>query len=117
MRVEGHENEIPGILRLLNITDIHDSTVSIDAIGAQRTIAEKIIKSDADYILGLKANQKTIFDLVELKYGGMAPKLLASQSGGLVETTDGDHGRIEVPCLETLFTSMVKHAKGSLRSP
>ena len=48
MRVEGHENEIPGILRLLNITDIHDSTVSIDAIGAQRTIAEKIIKSDAE---------------------------------------------------------------------
>jgi len=37
---------------------LKDCIVTIDAMGCQRAIAEKIIAEGADYILALKGNQK-----------------------------------------------------------
>ena len=39
---------------------LKDSIVTIDAMGCQRAIAEKIIALGADYILSLKGNQKRV---------------------------------------------------------
>ena len=37
------------------------ATVSIDAMGCQRDIAEKILEKEVDYLLGLKGNQGTLY--------------------------------------------------------
>lgn len=42
-------NEITAIPKLLEILSIKDCIVTIDAMGTQKEIAEKIIKADADY--------------------------------------------------------------------
>ena len=50
---------------LLNGLEVSGSTVSIDAMGCQKEIAELIIDKEADYLLALKGNQGSLFEEVE----------------------------------------------------
>lgn len=92
--VEDKSNEITAIPRLLELLDIQGDTVSIDAMGCQKTIAQKIVAGGGEYVLALKENHGTLF--------AKAKTLLdeASMDGrGLIldgdEQADGGHGRIE----------------------
>ncbi len=60
--VDGKENEIVAIPRLLELICIENAIITIDAIGCQREIAEKIIDQQAQYILQVKSNQKTLLE-------------------------------------------------------
>ena len=51
---------------LLEMMAIEGAIVTIDAMGCQREIAQKIIDKKADYILALKGNQGSLRDDVEL---------------------------------------------------
>ncbi len=51
-KTEDKSNEITAIPALLDLLEISGSTVTIDAMGCQKTIAIKIIDKQADYILG-----------------------------------------------------------------
>ncbi len=50
-------NEIVAIPALLDMMAIEGAVVTIDAMGCQRAIAEKILAKKADYIIALKGNQ------------------------------------------------------------
>lgn len=63
---EEKSNEITAIPKLLEMLEIRGCIVTIDAMGTQKEIAEKIIDKDADYILSLKENQKTLYNDVKL---------------------------------------------------
>lgn len=58
--VDEKENEIVAIPKLLDVVDIMGGLVSIDAIGCQTAIAEKIISRGANYLLAVKGNQPTL---------------------------------------------------------
>ena len=62
VKVDDKSNEITAIPKLLEILDVAGCTVTIDAMGTQKKIAEKIIENKADYILGLKGNQGNLHD-------------------------------------------------------
>lgn len=62
VKTEDKSNEITAIPKLLDMVDIKGCTVTIDAMGCQKTIAKKILSKGADYILNLKENQKTLYD-------------------------------------------------------
>ena len=62
---EKKSNEITAIPELLKLLEIKGCLVSLDAMGTQRNIADKIIKKDADYLLAVKENQKNLFDATE----------------------------------------------------
>ena len=51
-------NEITAIPELLQLIDIKGGIVTIDAMGCQKEIANKIIEKQADYVLAVKHNQK-----------------------------------------------------------
>ncbi len=53
-------NEINAIPELLDLLDLQGSTITIDAMGCQKTIADQIIKKGANYVLALKENQQTL---------------------------------------------------------
>jgi len=55
-------NEITAIPTLLDMLELSGAVVSIDAIGCQRTIAQKIVDNKADYVLALKDNHKQLFE-------------------------------------------------------
>lgn len=87
--VAGKENEIVAIPRLLDLICIKNSIITINAIGCQTAIAKKIRENQADYILQVKNNQKTLLENIEDSF---AVKKTVS-----VDTTeDCGHGRVEV---------------------
>ena len=53
-------NEITAIPRLLDLLEIAGSVVTIDAMGCQTEIAEKIVEKEADYVLAVKGNQPAL---------------------------------------------------------
>lgn len=59
-KVDEKSNEIKAIPELLKKLAIEGCTVTIDAMGTQKKIAEQIIDKKADYILQVKGNQETL---------------------------------------------------------
>lgn len=57
-------NEITAIPELLEALHIKGLLVSIDAMGCQREIAEKIVHKGGDYLLAVKGNQPTLYQQV-----------------------------------------------------
>ena len=58
-------NEITAIPKLLELLNLGGAIVTIDAMGCQRNICEQIKNRNADYVIGLKANQKTLYQDVK----------------------------------------------------
>ena len=56
--VDEKSNEITAIPELLSRLNIRKQVVTIDAMGTQTKIAEKIRNKKADYVLALKKNHK-----------------------------------------------------------
>jgi predicted transposase YbfD/YdcC len=88
-------NEIIAIPRLLDIMAIEGAIVTIDAMGCQRDIAQKILDKKADYVLALKGNQGTLRADVDLFVAEQRASGFEDTTISRHETVDGDHGRIE----------------------
>ena len=86
--VHEKSNEITAIPKLLDILTIKGCIVTIDAMGCQKKIAEKIISKNANYILMVKDNQKNLRVQIEDSF-----KTQDSQTTNT--TLDFGHGRIE----------------------
>ena len=95
VKVADKANEIVAIPKLLDMLAIEGAVVTIDAMGCQRAIAQKIIDKKADYILALKGNQGTLRDDVDLFAAEQKAKDFQDTTISRHRTVDGDHGRIE----------------------
>jgi predicted transposase YbfD/YdcC len=88
---EAKSNEITAIPLLLERLALAGALVTIDAMGCQSKIAQKIIDRGADYLLALKENQPNLHGEVERYFDDADDAALDR-----FETTDGEHGRIEI---------------------
>jgi len=95
VKVAEKSNEIIAIPKLLDRLAIEGAIVTIDAMGCQRDIAQKIIDKKADYVLALKGNQGTLREDVELFAAEQKARGFADCELSQDITVDGDHGRIE----------------------
>lgn len=95
MKTKEKSNEITAIPELLTVLEIEGCIVTIDAMGCQKEIAKTIIDKGADYVLGLKGNQGTLHDDVELYFEDCRASGFTDCPYDYHETIDGDHGRIE----------------------
>ena len=68
MRVNEKTNEIKAIPELLDILCLKGCVVTIDAMGTQKDIAEKIIEKEANYILQVKGNQEKLMEDIALYF-------------------------------------------------
>ena len=93
---EDKSNEITAIPELLEILEIKGCIVTIDAMGTQKEIAEKIISKEADYILTLKENQKNLYNEVKLFLDDIRKDEDVISSTDYHKTVDKGHGRIEI---------------------
>ena len=66
VKVAEKSNEIVAIPKLLDMLVVEGAIVTIDAMGCQREIAQKIIDKKADYVLALKGNQGSLREDVEV---------------------------------------------------
>jgi predicted transposase YbfD/YdcC len=74
---------------------IEGAIVTIDAMGCQRDIAQKVLGKKADYLLALKGNQGSLREDVELFVAEQQAVDFKDTPVSRDQTVDGDHGRIE----------------------
>lgn len=84
---DAKSNEITAIPKLLEILVIKGCTITIDAMGCQKKIVEKIIEGGANYVIAVKENQKELSTQVQ--------KMFELQKGTVDESIDAGHGRVE----------------------
>jgi predicted transposase YbfD/YdcC len=90
-KVSEKSNEITAIPNLLQWLDLKGNIVTIDAMGCQHEIADKILDKQGDYVFSLKGNQGTLNDDVRTYLNDEA---LISPLQPYVHHDKG-HGRIE----------------------
>lgn len=95
VKVDDKSNEITAIPDLLDLIDITNSIVTIDAIGCQKDITKKIIDKNGHYCLAVKNNQKLLYsELKEYFDFALKDKEEIKEIYQYVETNK-EHGRIE----------------------
>ncbi len=91
-RVREKSNEITAIPTLLDKIALEGSIVSIDAMGCQYEIADKIVKKKADYLFSLKGNQGTLHEDVKEKRA-VSRLVLQIHDELIVEAPEGEEER------------------------
>ena len=95
VKVDDKSNEITAIPQLLDMLEVAGCIVTIDAIGCQTEIAEKIIEKEADYVLAVKGNQGNLYEDIVGYFDWALEDKFNQTSYTTYETIDGEHGRIE----------------------
>jgi predicted transposase YbfD/YdcC len=96
IKTEEKSNEITAIPELLRMLEISGCIVTIDAMGCQKDICKTIVEKDADYVFSLKGNQGSLHSNVALFFQDQKRNGFKDASFDYHQTTDGDHGKIEV---------------------
>lgn len=91
----GKGNEIVAIKGLLDTLMLKGCIVTIDAIGCQTDIAQKIVDQGADYLLAVKGNQGTLADALRDFFTDGDACGFGTLPISRHETLEKDHGRIE----------------------
>ena len=94
--VEQKSNEITAIPELLNQIQIKGQIITIDAMGTQTAIAEKIRQKRADYVLALKKNQSSMYEDVTEYFEKEEFLREIRKSGNYKRTEEKAHGQIEI---------------------
>src|SRR4051812_4624726 len=91
--VDGKSNEITAIPALLETLSLKNSIVTLDAMGCQKAIADRILERGADYLLVLKANHSKAFRAVKecCEQHCFAP---GATTKPVFDAFDDSHGRL-----------------------
>ena len=94
MKVDDKTNEITAIPQLLEMLQLKEATVTIDAMGCQRDIAQNIIDQGGHYIFALKGNQSSLQEDVQTFLEDVIARGTAPPCD-YYETMEKSHGRLE----------------------
>ena len=95
IKVDEKSNEITAFPALLDMLTLSGCIVTIDAMGCQRAIAQKILDRDADYILAVKENQPSLHTKVREMFTDTEASDVSYTIPERHAATGKDHGRIE----------------------
>jgi predicted transposase YbfD/YdcC len=93
--VDAQSNEITAIPALLDLLDVEGAFVTIDALGCQKAIAQKILDRGADYILTVKDNQEHLLDDIQETFTQAFDSDFAGMEHDTYTTQERGHGRQE----------------------
>ena len=93
-KADGKSNEMTAIPELIKLLDLEQCMVTIDAMGCQKNIAQTIVDHKADYIGGIKANQRNLYEYCQKMFSEEERVYLPACYGNYV-TEENAHGRSE----------------------
>jgi predicted transposase YbfD/YdcC len=96
VKTKEKSNEITAIPALLGLLELRGCIVTLDAMGCQREIAEKIREQGADYVLAVKKNQKELHQAIEDYFETAEGADYRAVPLERLEEVDSGHGRVEV---------------------
>ena len=88
-------NEITAIPLLLDLLDLKGALVTIDAMGCQTEIAEKIVEREGDYVLTVKENQPHLLEDIQQSIVDASENDFEGLEHDTFETREKGHGREE----------------------
>lgn len=89
-------NEITAIPRLLEMLDLRQKLVTIDAMGCQKDIASLIVGKGGDYLFQIKANQPSLLAQSQAGFGQQPVQATAREAFTYA------HGRTESRSIDTI---------------
>lgn len=95
-KVAEKSNEITAIPELLDVLAVEGCVVTIDAMGCQTEIAEKLISQQADYRLAVKGNQGTLVEDIADLFAGFEQAQWQGVTHHYHKTVNKDHARLEI---------------------
>jgi predicted transposase YbfD/YdcC len=95
VKTEAKSNEITAIPELLEALLLKGAVVTIDAMGCQHAIAQKIVQGGADYVLAVKDNQPDLCEALRELFAAHDARGLKTVHFGEHTEIGKDHGRIE----------------------
>jgi predicted transposase YbfD/YdcC len=93
--VDAKSNEITAIPKLLELLELSGALVTIDAMGCQTEIAQRIVDAGADYCLAVKGNQPTLHEGIADFFDEQLEDDFAQTPVRRYETHETGHGREE----------------------
>jgi predicted transposase YbfD/YdcC len=98
--VDAKSNEITAMPQLLELLDLRQKIVTIDAMGCQKEIARTIVEGEGDFILSVKDNQPTLHAEIQAAFAAAASPPASSQR--TYTTENSAHGRHERRTVQVL---------------
>jgi len=95
VRTEDKSNEITAIPELLEALLLKGAVVTIDAMGCQQGITQKVVQGGADYVLAVKDNQPGLCEALRELFAAHDARGLKTVRFGEHTEIGKDHGRIE----------------------
>ena len=81
------------VLPYLDTLDIKGAVITIDAMGCQVDIAEKVIEREANYLLALKKNQPSLYESVEEYFNWARTEPIEKKQLKEYRYEEHEHGR------------------------
>jgi len=94
VKTDEKSNEITAIPELLETLDIKGGIVTIDAMGCQRKISQKVIEQEANYLFAVKLNQPTLYEEISEYFQWAVGDEVESKILSRFEVAQKGHGRI-----------------------
>lgn len=95
-KVDEKSNEITAIPQLLDDLYLAGAIVTLDAMGTQTKIAQKIRDRKANYVLALKGNQGQLHADIEGWFAWADQQQFKDMPHSYAQTVNKNHGRIEI---------------------
>lgn len=93
--VDAKSNEITAIPELIELLELEDCVVTIDAAGCQKGIAARIVAKQADYVLAVKENQPALYEQVTEHFAEELDKAKTDSKVRCHRQVETGHGRTE----------------------
>jgi predicted transposase YbfD/YdcC len=103
--VDAKSNEITAIPLLLELLDLNGALVTIDAMGCQKAIAQKIVDQGGHYALTVKENQDHLLEDIQQAFLKAFDTNFAGLDHDTYTTRERGHGRDEYRCYTVLHAT------------
>jgi predicted transposase YbfD/YdcC len=104
-KVNKKSNEVTAIPALLELLEMEESIITIDAMGCQKEIAALIIKKKGDDLLALKRNQNLLHKDVKNWFELARQEEFAAREHSYYQQIEGGHHRVEKRQIWTVAVS------------
>lgn len=94
-KTDEKSNEITAVPELIDALDLQGATVTLDAMGCQKTIAQALRDQGAQYVFGLKGNQGTLHKHVKRLFDVTQWRHYENFADWGHVTEGSGHGRVE----------------------
>lgn len=95
VKTDEKSNEITAIPEVLDMVTVKGQIVTIDAMGTQEKIVEKIVKKQGDYVLAVKENQKALYTDISEYFDDDKKQEIRKSGNNYYRTTEKARGQIE----------------------